>query len=315
MLPRSFHRYKNTLSEEFGVEICCRDGDYAYFIKNPEILGDHRIPQWLLKTLSVSERLRECISLKNRIRLEYVPSGGRKLEVVISAMQKDRKMNYKYQRYGSAERKSMEAGVCGLVLYNQRWYILGEFDDRKRYTFALDRIWDPEVSDAVFVADTTFDVNQYFSEFYGIYNSGRETTNIVLRAFDDEPYYMRDLPIHPSQKEIGIGDGYADFAAADTTGDGNYDTYAYDSNGDGYVDFVGQDTDGDGNIDVGVADTNHDGYADTYAADTTGDGNPDTYGFDYDEDGEIDEYGIDEDGDGDIDYYTDDIDDDVFDDF
>ncbi len=211
MLPRSFHRYKNTLSEEFGVEICCRDGDYAYFIKNPEILGDHRIPQWLLKTLSVSERLRECISLKNRIRLEYVPSGGRKLEVVISAMQKDRKMNYKYQRYGSAERKSMEAGVCGLVLYNQRWYILGEFDDRKRYTFALDRIWDPEVSEAVFVADTTFDVNQYFSEFYGIYNSGRETTNIVLRAFDDEPYYMRDLPIHPSQKEIGIGDGYADF--------------------------------------------------------------------------------------------------------
>ena len=142
MLPRSFHRYKKTLREEFGVEICCRDKDYAYYIKNPEILDDQNIPQWMLNTLSVDEKLKECISLMNRIRLERIPSGGHKLDTVTYAMLRDRKLIFKY---------------------------------------------------------------------HGIYNSGRDITNIVLRAFDDEGFYMRDLPIHPSQKEIGAGNGYVDF--------------------------------------------------------------------------------------------------------
>ena len=34
---------------------------------------------------------------------------------------------------------------------------------------------------------------------------------VVLRAYGDESLYLRDLPIHHSQVEIGDGDGYTDF--------------------------------------------------------------------------------------------------------
>ena len=34
---------------------------------------------------------------------------------------------------------------------------------------------------------------------------------IVLRAYGDESLYMRDLPVHHSQVEIGSGDSYTDF--------------------------------------------------------------------------------------------------------
>ena len=34
---------------------------------------------------------------------------------------------------------------------------------------------------------------------------------IVLRAYGDESLYLRDLPVHQSQMEIGSGDGYTDF--------------------------------------------------------------------------------------------------------
>jgi hypothetical protein len=34
---------------------------------------------------------------------------------------------------------------------------------------------------------------------------------IVIRAFGDEAFYLRDLPIHKSQKEIGNGGNYTDF--------------------------------------------------------------------------------------------------------
>jgi hypothetical protein len=61
------------------------------------------------------------------------------------------------------------------------------------------------------VIDSGFSIDAYFSEIYGIYNSGRNLESIVLRAFGEEAYHMRDLPIHQSQQEIGSGDGYSDF--------------------------------------------------------------------------------------------------------
>jgi len=34
---------------------------------------------------------------------------------------------------------------------------------------------------------------------------------VVLRAFGNECDYVRSLPIHASQRELGSGDGYTDF--------------------------------------------------------------------------------------------------------
>ena len=49
MDPRNLQRYKKTLKESFGIDICCKQGgDYAYFIKNPEILQTNHLPIWLL---------------------------------------------------------------------------------------------------------------------------------------------------------------------------------------------------------------------------------------------------------------------------
>ena len=38
-----------------------------------------------------------------------------------------------------------------------------------------------------------------------------EPEKIILRAFDNERFYVRDLPIHSSQKEICQGENYSDF--------------------------------------------------------------------------------------------------------
>ena len=34
---------------------------------------------------------------------------------------------------------------------------------------------------------------------------------MVIRAFGREAYYMKDLPLHHSQREIERGEGYTDF--------------------------------------------------------------------------------------------------------
>lgn len=209
---RNFHRYKDMLKRRFGVEIECDDGrGYAYYISNPSVFNDPNVPRFLLNTLALDEKLQECLSMIDRIRVEYVPSGGERLDVVTNAMLVNKKLEFGYQKYGSPKRNDVKLGVCGLILYNQRWYILGEFEDKSRYTYALDRMWNPKVSKEDFYVDPSFNVHHYFEEIYGIYNSGKPLTNIIIRAFAEEAYSMRDLPIHPSQKQIGSGENYTDY--------------------------------------------------------------------------------------------------------
>lgn len=212
MLPKHFHRCKKSLKTDFGVDICCKaGGDYAYFIANPEILKDNNLPEWMLSTLATGEKLHGCMALKDYIILEPIPSGEDRLDCVTDAMLAHRKLEFDYQKYGSIERKTVVLGICGLILYKRCWYILGEFEDKSRFTYALDRMWNLKVSHQDFMMDSHFNVKAYFSEFYGIFNSGREMMSIVLRAFGTEAYRMRNQRIHHSQQEIGSGEGYTDF--------------------------------------------------------------------------------------------------------
>ena len=77
---------------------------------------------------------------------------------------------------------------------------------------SLDRIEDIDILNKKFKIDEEFDAREFFKDSYGILvNDNVETERIVLRAYNFEPYYMRDLPLHPSQREINTTEEYADF--------------------------------------------------------------------------------------------------------
>ena len=211
MVRKTFYNYRQAIKEKFGIDICMKAEGYAYYLKNPEIIRDNSLMNFMLNTLAMDEKLIGCKSLVNRIVLESIPSGGEKLDRITDAMLKESKFGFEYIRYGSSEQKEHIADVYGLVLYNQRWYILAGFGEEKKYTFALDRMQKTWITSEKSQIDPVFDAVAYFDEFYGIYNSGREIMKIVIRAFGDESYYLRDLPIHNSQREIGSGGDYTDF--------------------------------------------------------------------------------------------------------
>lgn len=213
MLSRTFHRYKKTLKDFFGIDISCEEcGEYAYYITNPEILRDGNLPEWMLNTLSMDEKLRQCLSISQRIILEPIPSGGKTLNTVTDAMLGNRKLLMRYQPYGSTDIRQYVVAPYALTLYKQRWYILGCYDNGKIYTFGLDRMLTVEVTAETFAMDPSFDAEKYFCEFYGIYNSGADMTKIIFRAYGTEANYVRNLPIHQSQREIGCGEDHADFS-------------------------------------------------------------------------------------------------------
>ena len=57
-----------------------------------------------------------------------------------------------------------------------------------------------------------FDPQGYFKDCFGIVcNKNVPVQRVVIRAFGDQMYYYRDLPLHHSQKELQSTDEYTDF--------------------------------------------------------------------------------------------------------
>jgi predicted DNA-binding transcriptional regulator YafY len=74
--------------------------------------------------------------------------------------------------------------------------------------FAFDRIQKLELTNVKFEIDPDFDAAEYFADCFGVFvHDGTEIEKVVIRAFDPQPYYLRDVPLHHSQKEMTEEDG------------------------------------------------------------------------------------------------------------
>ena len=222
-LARStFARHRDAIEDIFGIFIDCdRKNGYQYFIGNARVLDENSVQNWMLTTLSVNNIISESLSLQDRILLQPVPSEGDYLKRVIEAMKKSVKIDVDYRRYGSDAPKHLIFEPYCIKMFKQRWYVLGHFHHKTEIPeeetdyfgiFSFDRILRLTVTEIKFQIDPNFDAKTFFEECYGVLvGDGTEPERIVIRAYGNERFYVKDLPIHKSQREIGHGENFTDF--------------------------------------------------------------------------------------------------------
>jgi hypothetical protein len=210
----TFNRHKDAIEDIFGIIIDCdkRDG-FKYYIANKSVLHEDTIQNWMLSSLTVHTAVQEGISLQKRILLENVPSGYKYLQTVLEAMKAAHCISFTYQKYNDAEIKTyLEAEPYCLKLYKQRWYMLTKVKQQFR-TFSLDRIKHLEILAKSFQLDKDFDAEDFFHDYFGVFrDETMPPQKVVLRASKAERPYLRDLPLHHSQKETVTTDEYSDFS-------------------------------------------------------------------------------------------------------
>ena len=209
----TFHRHKIAIEDMFGIYIeCDRKNGFKYYIGNEYVLQENSVQNWMLSTLSVSSLLAESMSLNERILLENVPSGGEKLKMLIKAMKESKKISITYRRYGGHATRTFDLEPYCLKLFGQRWYLLGRFADRGMATFSIDRMLEIKMSNEKFKIEEDFDAASYFSDCFGVMlDENSKPEKVLIRAYGFEPYYLRDLPLHQSQREIKSTEEYCDF--------------------------------------------------------------------------------------------------------
>ena len=204
----AFNRHRDYILDMFGIMIECKGR--KYYIYNERVLKEDSVQNWLFSTLSVNNIISESLSLQNRIFLESIPKVTY-LELLVEAMKENRKVVIDYQKYGSTEVSERVIEPYFLKLHKRRWYVMANTADGYRL-FSFDRVMSASIVKQTFCMPKDFDARKYFEDCFGVMRDERHPAErIVLRALGNERHYMNDLPVHQSQKVIGVGEGYVDY--------------------------------------------------------------------------------------------------------
>lgn len=209
----TFNRHKDAIEDIFGLYIDCdRRGGYKYFIGNESVLREESVQNWMLSMLTVNQLVSESLSLRQRILLEDVPSGGEALKQVLDAMKQNRRLCIRYRKYQTEQMRTYVVEPYCVKLFRRRWYLLVKHSNGRMAVFSFDRLLEVQPLDEHFVMDEDFDAGTFFADSFGVMVSEEvPTEQIIVRAFGREPCYLRDLPLHTSQRLLTTTAEYTDF--------------------------------------------------------------------------------------------------------
>ena len=200
---RTFHEHRKGVKEMFGVEILCeKTWPYRYYLKNAGVLDDNKPAKWLLNKSVVPKDFITYSTMKDRIILEDVHSNPAYLKAIIQALQKNVELEVDYQKH-EGHRETFQVQPYLLKMYHRRWYLLGYVKEREEVRhLALDRMYEANTTRKHFTMPENFDAKKYYANTIGVYVDHQQPVEEVkIRAYGTQVEYLRDLPLHETQKE------------------------------------------------------------------------------------------------------------------
>lgn len=211
-LPRTtFQRYRNSIEEMFGISIKCNASNgYKYYITDLDLLESDALQKWMYNTLSVASVLIGSKSLSDRILLEEVPVQSH-LATLIEALKSNNEILLTYARYGK-DAYTKVVQPYAIKYWHQRWYLLANTTQGLR-TYSMDRMRGITKLQSTFKYPEDFSPKQYFEDYFGVMaDQSVPLETITFRAYGDQMYYIKDVPLHSSQRVIASKENeYTDF--------------------------------------------------------------------------------------------------------
>ena len=217
---KTFHNHKKAIKDIFDVYIeCDRKDGYRYYIDEPERIEGNNLRSWLISSYATLNQIQADNKLEDRIIFEEIPSGQTWLTCIADAMRRNHVLSITHQGFGKPDPSTFDIEPYFLKVVKRRWYVVARspyYSERNKeqgvkpsdvyLVYALDRISDIQDTGRTFKMKKNFDVHSYFEGCCGVITSNESSQKIVLRAYNGFADYLRTLPLHESQREIGSDD-------------------------------------------------------------------------------------------------------------
>ncbi len=207
LTPRSFQRYRNMAEELFNVNIDCYKPTNEYWIDTTSM---EEIDQWTLSALRL-HNLSSISELRKVIMLEQPPAGSELVRLLAEACNERREVTVIYKSPYQPER-SFTLIPYFLRLFKQRWYLTGrQLNKDYTTTLALERIKDVILGERTSQSSTVVTPEEHYDGCFGIIVQGKPE-KIIIRAFSPQDTYLKEVPLHSSQKIVDETDAWTDFS-------------------------------------------------------------------------------------------------------
>ena len=214
LATRTFSNHISAIADVFGIDIVCDRRYNTYYIENLVDVGGNSIREWMMDALCLNSLLNECVSLRDRVIFENVPSGRKFLATIIQAIRDNKKLEICYKSFRQVETVSMIVEPYFLKEFKRRWYLYAcKNGDEVPHMFALYRIVNVEVLTDTFAVPKELDADDYFGGIYGarVYPNMKKE-RVILKVSSLQSQYFRTLPLHKSQKEVETQDDHSIFS-------------------------------------------------------------------------------------------------------
>ena len=216
---RTFDNWRYVIWDMFGINIVNENcGEYRYYIENEEDISSNGLRSWLYNTFCVSNVLANSQSIKDRILLEYVPSGQEYLQPIVKAMKENKVLSITYHSYWKDEKNTFDVQPYCIKLFRQRWYLVAistdpYYNKKGPRVYALDRIQSLHVTEETFAMPKDWSAHDFFDGYFGIIVEQMiDCQTVKLKVSAGQANYIRDLKMHDSQQEIERNDEYSIFS-------------------------------------------------------------------------------------------------------
>ena len=135
-------------------------------------------------------------------------------------MRRNRALTITHRGFGKPEPTTFDIEPYCLKVVKRRWYVVARspyYSQLNRNkgrqpadvyrVYALDRITDIQENGATFRMNEDFDADRYFEGCCGVITGDEQPRRIVVKAYWGFADYLRTLPLHESQREMGSEDG------------------------------------------------------------------------------------------------------------
>ena len=215
---RTMKRWLDVIEALFGIDIKNeKSGDYRYYINDGENLTKKGLSSWLYSTFAVSNTLVGSKSIRDRILLEYVPSGQEYLQTIIDAMKENREIHITYYNPWRDDERDYDLQPLCVRLFRQRWYVVTlnhdpSYNKNGPLIHSLERIRALQVRDETFKMPKDWSAEEYFEGCYGVIRDFEHDKELVkLKVSASQANYIRGLRLHKSQKEVERNDIFSIF--------------------------------------------------------------------------------------------------------
>ena len=221
---RTFNNHRIAVQEIFGIDIICDRATNCYSILyGDELMDSDKSVGWLVNTFTVSNLLtlgKERLS--GRVSVEDIPSGQKYLTSIMQAMEDGRELEIEYGKYNSPVSDTLHIQPFAVKEHEKRWYLVAFCHERAEKegkelpnsdiaawrVYGLDRIVSLKETGNTFKMPRGFDIEELFHDSFGVFfpRQGQKSVTVRFKATGSEARYLRDLPLHRSQKEEGPSD-------------------------------------------------------------------------------------------------------------